>query len=89
MAPRKKHAVHISGQSVRYLKELVKLYAIIDRKDVTMQFVTTHAIRIYFRHRVRELQNRDLAHMLNDQLVRDAGIELKSRPPQPPQTGKK
>ena len=88
MAARKK-TVHISRQSVRYLKELVKLFAILNRKDVTMQYLTASAIRIHFRDRVRVLQSRNLAHMLNDQLVRDAGIELKSRPPEQPQTGKK
>ena len=73
MAPRKK-TVHISGQSLRYLKECVRLFAILYREDVTMQYLTDYAIRIYFRNRVHVIENSDLAHLLNDQLVRDAGI---------------
>ena len=88
MAPRKKHAVHISGQSLRYLEELVRLHKIIETGDVTFQYFTARAIRFYFLNLARSIRNKDLAHMLDDQLVRNVEIAFKLRPPEPPQTGK-
>ena len=76
MAPRKK-TVHISGQSVRYLEELVRLYKIIPKMDVTYQHLTARAIGLSFLDLVHSIRSKDLAHLLNDQLVRNAEIELK------------
>ena len=78
MTPPKKHAVHISEQSLRYLEELARLYKIIYSQDVTLQHITARAIALYFMELVHSIRNKDLAHMLNDQLVRNAEIELKS-----------
>ena len=87
MASREK-TVHISGQSRRYLKECVRLVKVVDGRDRSIQFLTDLAIRLHFRSLVRIIQKKDLADMLNDQLVRDAGIELQPLPEEQPQTGK-
>lgn len=84
----KNKPVHISGQSRRFLKDYIRLRAIVDEKEFTMQYCTGLAIRLLFRNLVHKIQAKDLAHMLDDQLVRGVGLKIESRPQEPPQAGK-
>ena len=75
---RREKTVHISEQSHRYLKECVRMGAIIDRTSLSVQYYTDLAIRLMFRHFVRTIRTTDSAHLLDAQLVQDVEREIES-----------
>ena len=85
---RREAIVHIPKQTYRYLKECVRLGALVTGRLRGMQYNTDFAIRHYFRQLVRKLQTEELAPLVDAQLVRDAGLELESRPPVQPKAEK-
>ena len=85
---RRETTVHIPEQTYRYLQECVRLGALVTGRLRGMQYNADFAIRHYFRYFVRKLQTQGLAHLADVQLVRDAGLELESRPQVQPKAEK-
>ena len=87
MAPREK-TVHISEQANRYLKECLRIGAIVYRTNHCMQYFTDLGTRLIFRNFVHSIQAMDLAHLLDDQLVQNVEREIEPVTPETPNTGK-
>ena len=79
--------VQISEQTHQYLKECVRMDAIVTGTLRGMQFNADIAIRGYFQQVVEGLRTRKLAHLVDPQLVRDAELEPASPPQAQPAAG--
>ena len=73
--------VGLTAQSHRYLKECAKLDSIMTGSLETLQGCSSRAILLYFCQRVELMEARDIAHLVNAELVQAARRELESLPP--------